>query len=154
MTDITPTGLDNVVLTHRKEGFFLDSIGYVAVLKFKYVGDIKVTLSKRYPSGLSSNECIIAFTEPLEQPFMTIEGDFTLSSIFAYGFDGKEKQVKFVREDDKMQTLSTEWDSSDSKYEDLNYSSNQSRVRKSTISFIEDGIKTTYNNKGKRIRSK
>tara|TARA_R100001443_G_scaffold57320_2_gene68089 strand:+ start:1395 stop:1868 length:474 start_codon:yes stop_codon:yes gene_type:complete len=154
MSDIQGNTLESVILRQTKDGIFLESVGRVAVLKIRYEGNIKATFSGKYAVGMNKQEILIAFTEVAQKPFLKAVGRYKFKRAKAYSLGGDEVNVRIIVEDDKIQTMRTEWDTSDSKYEDLSYAYDAKRVRKSSITYLDGDREVTVNDKGKRIRSK
>ena len=147
--------LEKVILRQTKEDFFIETVGGdIAVMDLKYSGTIMAKLYGKNIAGMNRDKMIIVFFDKRQAPFMKAQGNFSIKLGIAYGFHGEQVSVTYIKEDDKMQTMRTEWDSSDSKYEDLNFSGYNNKVRKSSISYELNGKEVTVNDKGKRIRSK
>ena len=159
MPDIQPqidkdSTLQRVILRITKDGVFLESIGRVAVLRIDYSGELKADVVGRNVVGVNRDTMIICFVDKVHTPFMKIIGRYEFKRVTAYSFDGKARNVTIILEDDKVQTMRTEWDTSDSKYEDLNYAYDGKRVRKTSVTYFDGNKEVTVNDKGKRIRSK
>ena len=83
-------------------------------------------------------------------------GEYKRGKIYVY-IDGRSmgdpyRDMKAA--DKEMKNIKSEWNTSDSKYEEFNKTSRGSRARKTRVTYTLEGKKITMNEKGKKIRTK
>ena len=143
---VTPTYLD-IILTPK--------IGVKPVLlDIRFSGQFEGELLGRNVLAVSRGRMLIAFTGSLESPFMTVKGSIQVKKAIAYSRDGSNVRASIRQQNDEIGNIKSQWDSSDSKYEDLNATSKGSRIRKTRVTYTLEGKKVTMNEKGKKIRTK
>jgi len=123
-------------------------------LDIRYSGNIDGELLGNNIIGINRGRMLIVFLEPLESPFMNMSGDFKIKSVDVYSRDGSKVRASIRQENDEMGKIKSEWNTSDSKYEELNQTSRGSRVRKTRVTYTLEGKKVTINEKGKKIRTR
>ena len=149
-----PSTLDNVILRITKDGIYLEFVGKIAALQIDYSGTLKADFDGRNVVAVSRDKIIIGFVHTVTTPLIKAIGRYEFKKATAYSLNGKAENVRIIIEDDKMQTMKTEWDTSDSKYEDLSYAYDGKRVRRTSVTYFDGDRKVTVYDKGKRIRSK
>ena len=143
---VTPTYLD-IILTPK--------IGVKPVLlDIRFSGQFEGELLGRNVLAVSRGRMLIAFTGSLESPFMTVKGSIQVKKAIAYSRDGSKVRATIRQQNDEMKNIKSDWNTSDSKYEELNQTSRGSRVRKTRVTYTLEGKKITMNEKGKKIRTK
>ena len=148
---VTPTSLSLALVP---------TIGVKPVLlDIKFSGEFEGELLdqqnlERNVLGISRGRMIIVFLGSLQSPFMSIRGIIQVRNAIAYSRDGSKVRATIQHKNDEMKNIHSEWNTSDSKYEELNKTSRGSRVRKTRVTYTLEGKKVTMNEKGKKIRTK
>ena len=120
----------SITVTQYTNELAINESSTLRALEMRYEGTIDAELTGNNVGGCNNSKIIIAFLSYPKGTFMTYDGDLTIRSIKAYGYDSEEIPVTVEVVTDEMQTLGTGWDSSTSKYEELNKSKNKSKVKK------------------------
>ena len=145
--------LESATLRITKDGFFLESAGRIAAIKLNYSGVLEATLDGCI-GGMNNKDIIVVFIEPAKSPFIKAEGRYKIIRGEAYSLDKKKIGLNIILEDDKVQNIKSEWNTSDTKYEDLDYAYDNKNIRRSRLTYFDGNKEVTVNDKGKRIRSK
>ena len=128
-----------------------------SVIDFRYSGEhfAAEMLGMRDVVGINRQRILMAFIDAPRPTFLRVtNGDIRIQRIVAWGKDGKTIPITVKTNNDEMQNIKSEWNTSDSKYEELNKTSRGSRARKTRVTYTLEGKKITMNEKGKKIRTK
>ena len=127
------------------------------VIDIRYDGrDLEAELlGLRDVIGINRQRILMAFLDIPRPTFLKItNGAINIQRIVAFDKDGKNIPITVKTHNDEMQNIKSEWNTSDSKYEELNASNRGSRARKTRVTYTLEGKKVTMNEKGKKIRTK
>ena len=155
-----PTDVTLIVTPTSLSLALVPTVGVKPVLlDIKFSGEFEGELLdqqhlERNVLGISRGRMIIVFLGSLQSPFMSIRGNIQVRHAIAYSRDGSKVRATIQHKNDEMKNIHSEWNTSDSKYEELNQTSRGSRARKTRVTYTLEGKKVTMNEKGKKIRTK
>ena len=127
------------------------------VLDIRYEGrDFEAEmLGMRDVVDMNRQRILMAFIDVPRPTFLKItNGAIRIQRITALGKDGKRIPVTVKEYNDEMQNIKSDWNTSDSKYEELNQTSRGYRGGNIRMTYTLEGKKVTINEKGKKIRTK
>ena len=112
-------------------------------------------LGMRDVVGINRQRILMVFIDDPLLTFLKItKGAIRIQRIIAFGQDGNKIPITVKEYNDEMQNIKSEWNTSDSKYEELNQSSRGYRGGNIRMTYTLEGKKITMNEKGKKIRTK
>ena len=140
-----------ITLTQRRNELILDSTDVVA-LDIYYTGNIQGELQgNNNILGVNLSRILVVFMGGVQEPFLTYSGGFSIIKAISYDKNNNKDACIVNVISDRIEGLKTEWDSSDSKYEDLNEGSAYTGIRDTKLTYTANGVKYITNNKNKII---